>query len=118
MGETNIKAILLLLNLAVGIILFGACAAPITPQAEEIPMLTPAPTSGTALAFVNADAKELAPRLKELCTTTTKSTGIIPITGTVLIVNADTGEVVMDIQELLVDAAQPPFFANILLTDC
>ena len=91
MGKTNTKIKILLLTLAVCIILLGACAASTTLQ-TEIPISTPAPTSRDSLAFVKAGAKELAPRLKEICATTIKATGTIPATGTVLVVDAHTGE--------------------------
>ena len=43
----------------------------------------------------------------KVCTTTTKATGEIPVAGPILVIWADSGEVAMDIQRLLVESAQP-----------
>jgi len=61
----------------------------------------------TTLTFAESGAADIITRLKEVCASTAQATGDIPETGAILIVWADSGEVNMEIQRLLVDTAQP-----------
>ena len=71
---------------------------------------TPTPTVSqpvSPLSFIESEAKDLASKLKEVCSSTTEAVGYIPTTGAILVVWADSGMVEMDIQTLFVDSAQP-----------